>query len=442
MPMLLWRKLTAFRSWFGQARLTFSLEDHFMTIHTLSQTVIQGLQQQDLAAGQTGSLEVNNLDLALGSLGTLGNQRFNLTQGGTAPASRPGVLSRIGSLLSDLRFRFLPSDESARAQRANRMETLQNSRHIGNLLGSLTARAVDAKAQLTIAQKLTLLSELCLPKQGGDGGWASLKGRKSLSVYMSTMTYPDLFALRDGILGHPQARREVLKQIGPGLRAQATDVLNQVEQALNQQLAQRVSQDIVAKPLGEIAAQLSRPDGLFCEEELQRRLNSLHHGLAMVDYSGVEGRSPAAHLLDAYLQSVSDDRLMGLAYGFPFSKVAHIQDRLSKVEVDPRLDDETLQGRSVLKAEASAMLKRLADSMGREVRVRGLPQREKLEEMSEQVRMGGGGMPCYGLCVNWTVCCPRTGRTARCSRSDICWGAQTGRERPRYPMRSLDESVG
>ena len=181
-------------------------------------------------------LVLQRRDLAPGPLGVVGNLQFSAEQGGTPSSNRVGAMASdtrhsLTRLRADLAS-FLngePSD-ARRAQRMFVAEARENSRYIGNLLGSLTAPAVDAGAHSTIAQRLMQLSER------SNGDLANLPGgAESLYFYLYELTVSDITALRNGVLGSPAARNAVLNQIPPnGLRHQASQLLYQIMNALDQ----------------------------------------------------------------------------------------------------------------------------------------------------------------------------------------------------------------
>lgn len=66
-------------------------------------------------------------------------------------------------------------------------------------------------------------------------GW-----RRSLSIYMSELKHVDIRALRDGVLGSPSAKSEVLDQISRNSndpsRKLASQVLDQIEDEVRQRV--------------------------------------------------------------------------------------------------------------------------------------------------------------------------------------------------------------
>ncbi len=195
--------------------------------------------------------------IARGALGTVGNLQFSVQDEGTAPEPRPGRLSRIGSWCTDLSFLCCVSDE-AHYQHDDEREVFENSRRVGDLLGSLTAHAHDPAGLTWIAQQL---AELCRLSQGD---LAILPGgRESLSDYMDKLTARDIQALREGLLRAPQGREAIRNQITHSdvrrqadLRRQADSVLTQVEGALRQ----REARDVVTEALTRIAQMPSPPE--------------------------------------------------------------------------------------------------------------------------------------------------------------------------------------
>src|SRR5690606_14376581 len=105
-------------------------------------------------------------DLEPGALGTVGNLQFTEQQGGTAPAPRVGVLSTetfpsIAENRADLEAYDTSEATEPRAQREAfvqvRAEGRANSRLIGNLLGSLTAKMNELGESHRVLRRLQLL---------------------------------------------------------------------------------------------------------------------------------------------------------------------------------------------------------------------------------------------------------------------------------------------
>ena len=225
--------------------------------------------------------QLRRKDIGSCPLGTKGNLQLMPCNMGTAPATRIGVLfSEIRRSLADklvsLKFKLTQSSE-ARAQREKlveaRVEARANSRRIGNLLGSLTAKVngggdfVNCNDCLAIAQAL---KELNVPS---DGGLYSLKGAKyCLGTYLNEAGEHDLIVLRDGVLSNEDACKELLDKISPDrdnpLRIQASQVLGDIAAAVNQQLARRAAHDPVQRIVGLLAA--SPIDGKELHEQLMR----------------------------------------------------------------------------------------------------------------------------------------------------------------------------
>lgn len=251
--------------------------------------------------GQTLVQVVPRQYLAPGPLGTVGNLRFTPRQGGTAPAGSPGAVANMLRSWAGLQFALSDASAPARRRREILIEVRANSRSIGDLLGCLTAPSNDARALAAIAQGLARLGWM------SRGDLAALRGvREALITYMGELSYTDLVALRHGALGQAGVRKAVLDQVSSGLREQAAHVLQQIQAAFRQ----RSAQEVVQNPLREIARLLavSSPDA----QELEIPLDKLRSGLAMLDSSGTQGRSPIDRMLDTYLQSLPRDQFEAL----------------------------------------------------------------------------------------------------------------------------------
>ncbi|WP_394065281.1 hypothetical protein [Alcaligenes sp. WGS1538] len=204
-------------------------------------------------------LQLQREDLESCPLGTIGNLKYN--KGGTAPARRAGVLlsemrRSLAARGADFTAYFTGESSEARAQREELAEARANSRRIGNLLGSLTARAfpqpIDPKKLSGIAQAL---KELNLPP---ESGLYSLKGaRNCLDTYMAELNELDIDALCDGVLSNNSSCEAVLDRISlrpdDPLRIQASRVLGDIKEALNQ----RLIHDAMHAPLSKVVELLA-----------------------------------------------------------------------------------------------------------------------------------------------------------------------------------------
>lgn len=225
-------------------------------------------------------------------LGTVGNLRFSAKQGGSARATRTGVMlseirRSVANLFTGLTRYVMRAPQSVRARSDALDQARANSRLIGNLLGSLTSPADSVMGWVRITQKLEQLAER------SKGDLANLKGwHYCLETYVAELSNADLKAMRNGVLGNAFAREFLLCEDSgkhPGL---ATEMLNQIAQVLERRLAQTLQE-----PLEGIAEQLSAKsiDG----EKLKGYLSSLYS-------------SPAIAALDRYLPSLSEDKLTKL----------------------------------------------------------------------------------------------------------------------------------
>lgn len=272
-----------------------------MTSHALKPSV--------LAEGQPKlELMLTRKDLGTCPLGVIGNLQFNTEQGGTARACRLGVVLKdmrclLSKLRSKLTFLLTRAPEQVRAQHDYLAQARRNSRRIGNLLGSLTARAVDESGQSRIAQRLAKLSKSC------KGDLAGLPGATfCLSRYVDELSDSDLIALRYGILGCESSREFVLLQVEPdGLRAQASWLLDQIEQVLQP----RFEQKVVQEPFGLIARLVSASsvDGLALRAPLVRLAKGLnqYEACRRASFELEDG-----HQLDRYVQGLPKDQLKAL----------------------------------------------------------------------------------------------------------------------------------
>ncbi len=203
-------------------------------------------------------------DLEPGALGTKGNLQFTEQEGGTAPAPRAGVPSpetspSFAERRADLEACVIGEGTEPRAQRETlvqaRAEVRANSRLIGNVLGSLTAK-VDGVGHFinpddcsAIAQAL---NELNVPPS--EVGLYSLKGAKyCLDTYMDELKELDVVALRYGALSNESSCEAVLDMISPrdddAARIQASRVLGEIAEAVDRWVLRRT----VHEPLSKVA---------------------------------------------------------------------------------------------------------------------------------------------------------------------------------------------
>ncbi len=195
-------------------------------------------------------------------MGIKGNLQFTEQEGGTVPAPRAGAPSPETSPSFTGRRAVLEAcvtgeSSEVRVHRESlvqaRAEVRANSRLIGNLLGSLTAR-VDGAGHFVnpdhcsaIAQAL---KELNTPLSGA--GFYLIKGAKyCLDTYLEELKEFDLVALTRGVLSRQEACKAVLDMISPreddALRIQAACVLRDVAKAVDQRVVCRYVHEPLSK---------------------------------------------------------------------------------------------------------------------------------------------------------------------------------------------------
>lgn len=304
-------------------------------------------------------LAVEREDLEPCPLGCIGNLQFTVEQGGTARASSIGtwlsdLYHSLAHFLNEFGFTsiFEPSEE--RAQRHAVVQARENSRRLGDLLGSLTARADDAQACSRIAVKLI---KLCDPLKGDLGQMTG--GQKSLTFYLRELSDADLIAMHNGVLGCPLARAAMLKEISrvsAWKGEQLPEVLNQIAEALRDQFIQRVVQE----PFGQIVRQLSGHSEDGCR--LRAPLIRLAEGLDQFEASR-KGTAMGAggDPLDGYLRFLPKGQLELLLTHCLSERLNTVQQTLSRADNDS-------------KSQAAAMLERIGNSLEREWRARALSE--------------------------------------------------------------------
>lgn len=231
-------------------------------------------------------------------LGTIGNLQFQAEQGGAARASH---LSGIGRLLTafwaNLKFCLGWVFPQMRARRDYLSQARENSRFLGNLLGSLTVPANDEKSWPRIAEVLARISER------SKGGLADLPGGQyCLHAYLDELNDSDLIALHNGVLTCAIARDGVLEQLAPECHESANEVLNQILAALRP----RFLHQVVQEPFRDIVRLLSseQVDGRKLQEPLLRLAIGLEHFKAsrQANYMPDGG-----HYLENYLAALPED---------------------------------------------------------------------------------------------------------------------------------------
>lgn len=312
-------------------------------IQNLGQPALQNLERQHLASGP---------------LGRIGNLSFKAAPGATPRASSPNVFQRIGKFLADMAFRITASPAQRAQQRA--LDAVRdNSRRIGDLLGHLTAPSSDVRAQLEVARSVAALSESC----GGD--LSNLPGGKeALTAYMQDLGIIDLTALKSGTLASDVARSAVLASMEPPLlREQAADLLAQIADALDQQLA-RVA---FTEPVATIAKLMGTNP--INGQALQDQLTKLADSLAML----------GGGALDACPGVLSKADLGALGRAMQPAKLDAARQALANVA---GMDAEQIQ-------RSEAALDRLSEAMGKEARLRTDSQLPPLLDQLDQAVASG-----------------------------------------------------
>ncbi len=296
-------------------------------IGEVQSTSVLGLQRQDLASSP---------------LGAVGNLRFKPDVGGTKGSS-PGLLTRavrsVGRLVSSFR------SEASKARSVHLHKVRENSRKIGNLLGSLTASRDDKEAVGRIARAIEQLEE---DAQGDLGNMVG--GQDALSTYLDELSLKDLYALRDGALGSATAREAIMMSfrsqqnfdnsirmaqaiaqladdgdlgsatareaiMKPFRLPQSLDNANSVLDQIADRLELRLAKETVGQALQKLCAVLATPPDLGRATQFVREvtdaLNTLHTNLSMSGSSatrwssladGDGGVGKTVPLLNRYLQ--------------------------------------------------------------------------------------------------------------------------------------------
>lgn len=252
-------------------------------------------------------LELERKNVGSCPLGVVGNLQFKAAQGGTPRASQMGVFfssvkKSLINLCVELKYKLVRATEEEQARHSYLVQARNNSRHIGNLLGGLTAPAHNRKGWDRVAEALAKLAE----RSRGD--LTELPGgRYCLSTYLGELSNADLQALRNGILSSPGAQVLVLHRVSPDddkLRKQASQILNQVQMELDQRSAQTVQTLLL-----EIVKQLSDPS--MSGQDLKKPLIRLAKEVPPAAGKAEDG-SPLEDMLRSHFQSLPREHLQPL----------------------------------------------------------------------------------------------------------------------------------
>lgn len=135
---------------------------------------------------QTDTMDVRRQGPPPGPRASIDERTFKAERGGAARVSSPGVLSRLGNLLRNLKFWFCPSSTPARPRHKNMIDVPEFAPTLGGLLGSLMARANDSQAMARIAKELTQSeqqaeAELLILLRHSRAKWKSMSREEGLA---------------------------------------------------------------------------------------------------------------------------------------------------------------------------------------------------------------------------------------------------------------------
>ena len=326
------------------------------------------------ALGQTGARILQRQDLAPGPLGEVGNLRFSPLEGGT-PGS--GLHGRSSAGWPSVGYSFRP--QPVQEPRDFLTQARENSNRVGNVLGLLTAKvAHDSMALGSLAPELAQLVRLArcqLKSLSGGGDSANLSsipgGGESLTCYMNEMTPEDVYALHNGVLSKPHICRALLSPMPSYLLPQATKILEQITEALNQ----RRVRDGVTMPLQQI--QILMRCWPMNGPALASQLNRLADVLGMPDADQQASEPPLLHMLDSYLRYLPEYRLRESMFLFHADRYQPARDALQQLGEDSR-------GQRAL-----AMLDCIHHSLPSVIHARVQPLLRDIEVALEQARLAG-----------------------------------------------------
>ena len=251
-----------------------------------------------------GASGLQRQDLASSPLGSIGNLRFKPQAGGTQ-GSAPRIPQRF--LRWAGRSVVALFSKAGGARRDNLHKVRENSRKIGNLLGTLTASRDDESATGRIVKALDELDE---DSQGNLSNMAG--GEVALSTYLDELNLVDLYALRDGILGSSDAQKDVLDQCATAAsKAHGTRILDQIRTHLELRLIKEAVEAPLAK-LCALQADSWQPGQLLMsrQDDWEACLRVLHTNLNALHTHEELGSSSqnVVQMLTCYLQSLPSEQ--------------------------------------------------------------------------------------------------------------------------------------
>ncbi|WP_394065648.1 hypothetical protein [Alcaligenes sp. WGS1538] len=298
-----------------------------MSIRPPGQKGAQSLQRQDLRpdpARLAGGLGFNA-------------ERGAAPRGGNASAAR----QRGDERHSGLKFLVNSAFPTARSWYETVEQNSTISLLIRSLLSKLAASTDDVQAQSGVAAELARLSGL------SQGDLSTLSGgRESLAACMNELTYADIIALRTGVFSRAEVFEAVLSQAPPDLSSQATDVLKQIRQVLNE----RFVSAFIQEPLEEIGRLLActaqLKDKQFWFEEL---LSTLYTGLTVLSRIENGKDAPLNEVLSAYFRTLPESMAQKMLFALRDGQLYSA--RLMLLSSQERLNSEALiynQSRSMI----------------------------------------------------------------------------------------------
>lgn len=260
-------------------------------------------------------------DLEPCALGTIGNLSYSVRNGGTPRAHFAAMLlsdacRSVADKWADMTSYANVESAPARARREVMLEVRGNSRLIGNLLGSLTAKVNETAQVVNGRDRVRIARELMALTLPSRGDLDSLKGAKyCLDTYLHELTESDLVALRYGVLSDQKYCEHVLSRISarPGdiLYTQASRVLKNVARAVKQRFAHYA----IHKPLSAVIDMLAANpvDG-----------RALRNYLLVIPYNSGELRD--------YFKSLHMDEFVALLSVFRPENLDSIEHALAQID--------------------------------------------------------------------------------------------------------------
>lgn len=329
--------------------------------------------------GQWGSRDSGWSGQASGPSRTSDTSRFAPQRSGATRAQHSGTASSASPAL-----RIVPVKR-----------TSVNTYDVQSLMEQLSNVAPNEGDKSSAAALLTRLG------RATQGNLDNLPGAWNvLDEWLDGQSSPDLWLMRLGPLGDPVVCAALVAKLGEDSYDQAVSVLNQVTLAYRQKLTWlRVSPS-----LNELVELLPNPERRGYEARLNETLSNLCGELSILDIPEMQGRWPAADMLDFYLQSLPPWKWERLLIALRPGRLDAVHVSLSRVNNRPPPQLECVLFPFIA-------LKRLRASLERELYARTEPELRILHEALDQAARPESGHVAYRVLCDLHVLVDRIRQT-------------------------------